>query len=69
MPRPVQGGGGHGGSHPFLVAEFVTSIVENRRPFIDGQRAAAWTAPGLCAHQSAMAGGTKITVPQFGYAA
>ena len=26
-------GGGHGGSHPHLVNEFVTALVENRDPW------------------------------------
>jgi hypothetical protein len=42
-------GGGHGGSHPHLVHEFVRSIVEERPPLIDEVRAADFTAPGICA--------------------
>jgi predicted dehydrogenase len=58
-------GGGHGGSHPHLVHEFVRSIVEARPPAIDAVTAANWTAAGLCAHQSAMAGGEAVTIPSF----
>jgi predicted dehydrogenase len=58
-------GGGHGGSHPHLVHEFVRSIVEQRSPAIDAVTAANWTAAGICAHQSAMAGGEAISVPRF----
>lgn len=58
--------GGHGGSHPHLVHEFVSSIVENRKPRIDARTAATWTAPGICAHQSALAGGIEIQVPDYG---
>lgn len=58
-------GGGHHGSHPHLVHEFVRSIVEHRQPWIDAITAANWTAPGICAHESAMAGGREVVVPSF----
>ena len=58
-------GGGHHGSHPHLVHEFVSSIVEGRRPAIDAVTAANWTAPGICAHMSAMHGGVKVEIPRF----
>src|SRR5262249_879622 len=51
--------GGHGGSHPHLVHEFVSSIVEGRSPRVDARTAATWTAPGICAHQSALQGGAE----------
>ena len=56
---------GHGGSHPYLVHEFISSIVENRPPAIDAVTSAAWTAPGICAHESALRGGERIEVPTF----
>ena len=43
-------GGGHHGSHPHLVHEFISSIIESRSPAIDAVTAANWTAAGLCAH-------------------
>ena len=61
----VQHGGGHGGSHPHLVHEFVRSIVENRPPAIDELKAADWCAPGICAHESALQGGAVVEVPSF----
>jgi predicted dehydrogenase len=57
--------GGHGGSHPHLVHEFVRSIVEDRRPVIDAVTAADWTAPGICANTSALADGEPILIPDF----
>jgi predicted dehydrogenase len=60
-------GGGHGGSHPHLVHEFVSSIVEERSPYIDEVKAATWTAAGICAHESAMNGGKEIIIPDFQY--
>jgi predicted dehydrogenase len=64
--KAFQTGGGHHGSHPHLVHEFVRSIVEERKPWIDEVRAADWTAAGICAHQSAMKGGDAVEVPGFG---
>lgn len=55
----------HGGSHPFLVDEFVGSIVEKRSPLVDARRSASWTAPGICAHQSALNGGAEVEVPEY----
>lgn len=55
----------HGGSHPHLVHEFVSSIYEGRASSIDSRTAARWTAPGLCAHQSAMRGGELVAIPTF----
>jgi predicted dehydrogenase len=57
--------GAHGGSHPHLAHEFVRSIIEERPPTIDAVTAANWTAPGLCAHTSALRDGEPITIPAF----
>lgn len=65
MPAPVRVGASHGGSHPFLVHEFISSIEEARSPRIDARTAAAWTAPGIIAHESALSGGETKTVPDF----
>ncbi|HQY24340.1 MAG TPA: hypothetical protein PLL45_05650, partial [Thermoflexales bacterium] len=58
-------GGGHHGSHPHLVHEFVRSIVERRQPRIDAVTAANWTIAGLCAHESALAGGREVVIPDY----
>lgn len=58
-------GGGHGGSHPHLVHEFVRSIIENRKPVMDDIMGAYWTGSGICAHESAMRGGEVIEIPMF----
>ena len=57
--------GGHGGSHPHLVHEFVRSIVKQRPPAVDALTAADWTAPGICAHESALQDGEAVVVPAF----
>ena len=57
-------GGGHGGSHPHLVHEFISSIRDGRPAAVDGATSANWTMTGVCAHQSAMRGGERIAIPQ-----
>jgi hypothetical protein len=59
-------GGGHDGSHPHLVHEFVSSIMENRQPWPDAITTANWNAAGILAHESAMKGGQRIEIPSFG---
>ncbi|MCJ7738665.1 MAG: Gfo/Idh/MocA family oxidoreductase [Anaerolineae bacterium] len=59
-------GGGHHGSHPYLVHEFVRSIIEDRSPRIDAITAANWTAAGISAHESAMQEGAEVQVPRYG---
>lgn len=55
----------HHGAHPHLCHEFVSSIVENRKSAIDEDVSANITAAGVCAHISAMNGGTVEIVPKF----
>lgn len=58
-------GAAHGGSHPYLVHEFISSIVEERAPRTDAVTSAEWTAPGICAHESALKDGRPVPVPVF----
>ena len=58
-------GGGHHGSHPHLVHEFVMSIIEERKPWIDEVLAGNITGAGICAHISAMNNGESVEVPLF----
>jgi predicted dehydrogenase len=58
-------GGGHGGSHPHLVHEFVSSIIEGRPSFPDVYQSVNWTCAGICAHESAMQGGRRVALPDF----
>jgi predicted dehydrogenase len=59
-------GGGHGGSHPHMVNEFINALLENRDPFPNVEQSANWTSVGICAHQSALRGGEIVKVPDFG---
>jgi predicted dehydrogenase len=58
-------GGGHGGSHPHLVHEFVSALVQDRDPWPDAVTSANWTCVGICAHQSAIQGGAIVRLPDF----
>ncbi len=58
-------GGGHHGSHPHMVHEFIRSIVEDREPWSNAITSADWTAAGICAHESAMRGGAEVIIPSF----
>ena len=57
---------GHGGSHPYLVHEFVTSVAEHRKPAIPIEKAATYMAMGAAAHKSAQLGGEPVKVEDFG---
>jgi len=57
--------GGHGGSHPHLVHEFISAIVEGRPSRVDATIAADWTAPGICAHESSLRDGDPVVIPAF----
>jgi predicted dehydrogenase len=58
--------GGHGGSHAHLVHEFVSAVRDRRQPRMNVWEAVRATAPGLVAHQSAMRGGERLSVPDWG---
>ena len=57
--------GGHGGSHGHLMNEFVTAILEDRKPLVDIVTALNLTVPGIVAHQSAVRHGESLKIPQF----
>jgi len=58
-------GGGHGGSHPHLVNEFLSALAEDRDPWPNAATSANWTCVGILAHESAVAGGQIKRLPQF----
>jgi len=62
---PGVAAGGHGGSHGYLMNEFVTAILQNRRPLIDIIMALNLTVPGIVAHRSALKGGDVLKIPQY----
>src|SRR5690606_21197811 len=58
-------GSGHGGSHPHLVHEFISALVDGRQPFPNARQSANITCVGILAHESAMKGGEIIPLPEF----
>jgi predicted dehydrogenase len=57
--------GGHGGSHGPLANEFITAILQDRRPMIDIYEALALTVPGIIAHKSAQKDGETLSIPLY----
>jgi len=64
LPPKVEAGG-HGGSHGHLMNEFVTAILEHRRPLVHVALALNMTVAGIVAHQSALRGGEWMKIPQY----
>lgn len=58
-------GGGHGGSHPHLVNEFLSALSQDRDPWPNAVQSANWTCVGICAHQSTEKGGEIVRLPSF----
>jgi predicted dehydrogenase len=58
-------GGGHGGSHPHLVHNFLAACLAEKPPMPDAATSANWTMVGICAHESAMKGGERVVLPVF----
>jgi predicted dehydrogenase len=57
--------GGHGGSHGYLMNEFVTAILQKRKPLVDVALALNLTVAGIVAHQSALKDGELLKIPQY----
>ncbi|MBN1345864.1 MAG: Gfo/Idh/MocA family oxidoreductase [Phycisphaerae bacterium] len=64
LPPTVEAGG-HGGSHGYLMNEFVTAILQDRKPLVDVAQALNMTVSGIVAHQSALKDGELMKIPQY----
>jgi predicted dehydrogenase len=64
LPPKVEAGG-HGGSHGYLMNEFVSSILQNRTPLVNIAWALSMTTAGIVAHQSAQKDGELLKIPQY----
>ncbi len=64
LPPKVEAGG-HGGSHGYLMDEFIRAIIEDRRPLVNIEWALNMTVAGIVAHQSALREGELLKIPQF----
>ena len=57
--------GFHGGSHGYLTNEFISSILQDRKPLVDVAMALNLTVAGIVAHHSALKNGELMKIPQF----
>ncbi|MDQ4503801.1 Gfo/Idh/MocA family oxidoreductase [Sinomonas sp. ASV322] len=57
---------GHEGSHHFLVDDFAAAVATRSLPPVNAWEAARYTLPGIVAHESALRGGERLPVPDFG---
>ncbi|WP_394769058.1 Gfo/Idh/MocA family protein [Lacisediminihabitans sp.] len=57
---------GHEGSHHFLADDFVTAVVNGSLPPVNAWVAARFTLPGIVAHESALNGGARLPIDDFG---
>jgi len=62
---PTVDAGGHGGSHGYLMNEFVTAVLEERKPLVDIAWALNMTVAGIVAHESALKDGELLKIPQY----
>ena len=66
LPKEFVGlSNGHGGSHQFMVDDFVMDAVGERKAPMNVIDAARFTIPGVMAHQSAQNGAQKLQIPQY----
>jgi predicted dehydrogenase len=64
LPSSVEEGG-HGGSQGRLMDEFITAILQDRKPLVDVAVALNMTVAGIVAHASAMKNGELMKIPQY----
>lgn len=64
LPPGVEAGG-HGGSHGHLMNEFVTAILQDRKPLVDVAWALNMSVAGVVAHESALKDGETLKIPQY----
>jgi len=66
LPHEFMGlSNGHGGSHQFMVDDFVMDAVGARKAPMNVYDAARFTLPGILAHQSAQLGGNWLEIPRL----
>jgi predicted dehydrogenase len=67
LPKTYGGApNGHEGSHQFLVDDFVVAVTTGTPPPVNAWTAARFTVPGILGHQSALRGGVRLPIPDFG---
>ncbi len=62
---PEVDAGGHGGSHGYLMNNFVEALLKDENPLVNIAVALNTTACGVVAHQSALKDGELMKIPQY----
>ncbi|HPT13031.1 MAG TPA: Gfo/Idh/MocA family oxidoreductase [Bacteroidales bacterium] len=65
MLPPGVPAGGHGGSHGYLMNNFVESVILDKTPLVNIAVALNMTVPGIIAHQSALKDGELMKIPHY----
>lgn len=67
LPKEFDGlGTGHAGTHKFMVDDFCQAYATGKLSPTNAWQAARYNLPGLIAHESAMAGGVTMDIPDIG---
>lgn len=66
LPESMRVRTGHGNSHTFITHEFISAVLADRHPTVNAWEAAAYTLPGIMAHQSALRGGEPMKIRDLG---
>ena len=67
LPESFRGApNGHEGSHQFLVDDFIVAVTNGTLPPVNAWTAARFTVPGVLGHESALRGGERLPIPDFG---
>jgi hypothetical protein len=48
-----------------LTNDFITAILEDRKPLVDSIMAMNLTVPGIVAHESALKDGELLKIPRY----
>ncbi|MGI6634641.1 MAG: Gfo/Idh/MocA family protein [Christensenellales bacterium] len=56
----------HMASHQLLIDDFCTAAYHHTLPRVHAWKAARFTIPGLCAHESMVRNGEPVDIPDFG---
>jgi hypothetical protein len=60
---------GHGGSDFFVTYHFAEAVRKQKQPYLDVYRGVTMSIVGILAYRSALAGSTRLEVPDFRQAA
>ena len=67
LPKEFEGlKNGHGGTHQFMIDDFCRAYATGKLSPTNIWTAARYNIPGLIAHESAMAGGKLMDIPDLG---